>query len=153
MERVIVAVQRIGETRTCDLELPAEIPVSDLTCLIAEALHWDESSSTVNYSVKVFPQGKKLTNQETLLSANVRTGSTLEFFSATDDYTPKNKNENPDSDKVVTTGYVWGGPVVGVISVLEDFRPSALPDDPTQDAPIPPTESTPKNGYTWKKLS
>ena len=82
MERVIVTVKRADEARVRDLDVPAGIGADELADVIASALHWDRDSSGKKneFAIQADPPGRKLRQEETLLSAGVRDGAWLTFI-------------------------------------------------------------------------
>jgi pSer/pThr/pTyr-binding forkhead associated (FHA) protein len=81
MLRVIVSVKRKDEGRSYDLEVPAEIPMIELSQLVAEALNWPNTSSdeTISYFVYASPPGRRLRSNECLADAEVWDGAELTF--------------------------------------------------------------------------
>jgi hypothetical protein len=149
LEKVIVAVKRPEDTRPHDLELPAEIPISELSLLIVEAMHWDSSFSSNNYSLKAHPAEKILDPQQTLISALVRTGSTIEFIP-----TPQSSRSNSHNQSSGTKpGLKIRGPVIGMISVLDDAQTARLSESSPESPDVKPPDTSTKKGYTWKKIS
>lgn len=149
MERVIVAVRKTGENRVRDFELPAEVPISDLTELIIEALQWDKLPVGETYSIKVLPQGKVLSKRQTLLSAEVRSGSLMEFTAAAQAQTLESKPPDNWSINAPTSG----GVVSGWISLTSDL-PSGPPDALQHpDNSLTPEKPADQGGFTWKKIS
>jgi len=74
MWRVVVHVKREGE-EGCDLEVPAEVPISELVKLISQALGWCD-----RYGVKAESLGRTLKPDETLAEAGAWDGSHLIFL-------------------------------------------------------------------------
>ena len=81
MIRIIVRVRGEGEREGRDLEVPAEVPVEQLTEMIAQGLEWrsPEQGSGCGYYVRVEPTGRVLQPRETLSDAGVWDGSELVF--------------------------------------------------------------------------
>ena len=62
MERVIVTVRRVNETRARDIELAAGLPMGELAEALAHALGWDVDvvGHPITYDVKIDPPGRLL---------------------------------------------------------------------------------------------
>ena len=76
MLRVVVSVALWGEDDTRDLEVPAEVPVSDLSKLVAKALGWNLKCE---YEVFVESRGVAIPPDQSLSDASVWTGTLLLF--------------------------------------------------------------------------
>lgn len=79
MYRVIVTVKRIDEKRGRDLEVPAEIKVTRLAEMIAQALRWEMgwNGKPMRYQIEAQPLGRFLQPAESLASAGVWDGAWL----------------------------------------------------------------------------
>ncbi len=130
MERVIVTVQRQGEIRSRDLEVPAEVEADRLAELIAAALHWDIDAlgQKIPYQIEIRPSGRRLQPGETLASAGAWDGAWLILHPVRD----------------VRAG--WGR-----------FRPIVSLGQPVSTVDVAMQQPTPKpkrrdSGYVWKQL-
>jgi hypothetical protein len=82
MLRVIVYVRLAESNEGKDLEVPAEIPATELARLIAQALGFLQMSTTVTqYNIYVEPLGRILQPEEKLIDASVWDGATLSLHS------------------------------------------------------------------------
>lgn len=73
MLRVIVNVRQAHQSGDMDLEVPAEIPASELVDLIAKAMGWTQ----VAYDVIIEPPGRSLKPSESLADAGAWDGVSL----------------------------------------------------------------------------
>jgi hypothetical protein len=78
MLRVIVYVCLAGSSAGKDLEVPAEIPATELARLLADALGYAQTGTNVlHYNIYAEPLGRLLQPEERLIDASVWDGSTL----------------------------------------------------------------------------
>jgi len=81
MLRVTVNVRKADEILGQDIEVPAEIPVGQLTEMIAQGLGWnkDNPKDPVFYEVTAEPSGRGVQPHETLAEAELWDGTHLVF--------------------------------------------------------------------------
>lgn len=133
MERVIVSVKRADLDWSRDLELPAELPMTDLVAMVAKALRWPTSEGDGHlggYLVEARPSGRELGPADTLAGTGVWDGAWLIF--------------HPDQ------------------STLEQAKLDTSPPDPSKrwrrvdevsgSEPSTSEESFPGDGFAWKRL-
>lgn len=80
MDRCLLTVKREGRSAWKDLEVPVDMPASDLVSALVKALRWEDVSQNVSYTgvrIRVDPPGRLLGPEETLEDANVKDGSVL----------------------------------------------------------------------------
>lgn len=113
MEQVIVTVKK-EERSICDLEVPAEIPSSELTDLIVEALGWQSNDrhSADNYRLATEPPGRELDAGESLADVGAWDGAYVTLLPPGVKYSSpyKVKNSQPPDPGVQSPGDI---PVLG----------------------------------------
>lgn len=77
MLRVVIQAMLEGESSSYDLEVPAEVPASELVGLVARAMGW--SAPGCDFEVTVQPSGKPLIAAESLADAELWDGTSLLF--------------------------------------------------------------------------
>ena len=139
MQRVIVTVNRQGEARVRDLEVPAEVEAERLSKMIAQALRWDsdQAGEHIEYEIMAEPPGRTLLPHETLADAGVWDGAWLVF------QRPGSSPPPPPSPPLPPP--ISGqGPVAGWRSLGID-----LPTGPEPEQEETPAEEI---GFVWKQL-
>jgi hypothetical protein len=81
VRRVVVSVRREDEVLGRDLEIPAELPASELTSLLGSALGWGIDQGWPLH-IRVEPPGRLLRDDESLDAAGVVDGARLIFTPA-----------------------------------------------------------------------
>lgn len=80
MDRCLLTVKREGRSAWKDLEVPVDMPASDLVSALVKALRWEDVSQNVSYTglrLRVDPPGRLLGPEETLEDANVKDGAVI----------------------------------------------------------------------------
>ncbi len=135
MERIIVTVQRRGESQECDLELPADLSAEALVRELSLAWGWRES-----YEVYAQPPDRLLAPHETLAQARVWDGARLILHpSGMGRSAPQGAVSPPQASSAPSPP---GGPVKG-------WRPLGVTVGQPSVEPEPPPSS---GGYTWKRV-
>lgn len=81
MERVVISIKRIRNSVEKDLDIPTDLKLSDLICLIVDGLHWDNfrKDCEVKYHIYIVPSHEEIDGDETMESARLYEGTLLEF--------------------------------------------------------------------------
>ncbi len=163
MHRVIVTVEREGEARGRDLEVPAEVEAQRLAAMIADALGWDQGTTgwSISYEILAEPPGRALAPDESLADAGAWDGARLVFRpSEVPPPLPSRSFERPE-------GGEESGPVVGWSPLLEPGELGVAPMGEEPPGPVdvggmpeggPPgfDEDGPAQeedeGYVWRQL-
>ena len=75
MSAVIVSIKQVGEVEGRDVEIPSDMPMRDLTTLLAHTYGWPTHG--VEYCVEEIRSRRKLAASETLAQAGLWDGSDL----------------------------------------------------------------------------
>ena len=143
MERIIVTVKRRDEAKVRDLDLPAELEISELSNVIANALNWD--SGKKGFSIQADPPGRVLKNHETLHSAGVVDGAWLTFIQ--EGTKPAKKRKKPTA--VDLEGKDLSGEPVQGWKTLEGIDPATLVDTEGEEEDGDDGKKPP---YVWKEV-
>ncbi len=148
MERVIVTVKKYNETQLRDLDIPAELEISQLSQAISSSLHWDKDAagSLINYQIKAEPLGRVLQKTETLSSAEISDGAWLIFIPEAElNNIPRRSSTaiQPDKQKMRSAS-----PLIG-------WRSLNNPEIEKQNSQEIPESEKPGNktsNYVWKEI-
>jgi len=135
MERIIVTVQRRGESQECDLEVPADLSAEALVRELSLAWGWGEI-----YEVYAQPPDHLLAPHESLAQAGVWDGARLILQPAGAGRPAPQEAGAPT--QVPPLSPPPPGPVKG-------WRPLGVTVGQPSVEPEPPPSS---GGYTWKRV-
>ena len=156
MQRVIVTVKRENEARVRDLDVPADVPVAQLTEMITQALHWDtdQAGSRVEYQLEANPGKRLLKPEDTLESAQVWDGAWLVFHPLRELTEPP---PSPPGEGEGTSGDAPGLVINWDTKALDEVLPQggqgaseAQPGGSTADQQAVPQERDAR--FEWKRL-
>jgi uncharacterized ubiquitin-like protein YukD len=155
VRRVVVSVRREDEAHGRDLEIPAEVPASELTSLLGSALGWRVDEGRPLH-IRIEPSGRLLRDDESLDAAGVVDGARLVFTPALDRVAPPTEvpgapveQELPPARPPEGRGPFgrWLWPVLAALCVLATIvgvglwaaRDQRVPDLPFIGRPATPT--------------
>ncbi len=100
---VIVSVKRKSESAVKDIEVSPDLPVEQLSSIIAKAMNWDQddNGSPIVYDIEAHPPGRVLGKNETLAQVNAWDGSWLILLPRKEniDFMKANAQPEPAQDK------------------------------------------------------
>ncbi|MEM4202897.1 MAG: FHA domain-containing protein [Candidatus Methanomethylicaceae archaeon] len=109
MLRVIIHVIHQEHAQGTDVEVPAEVPIKDLTYLLARALNWENSAHHHRYVVRTDPEGPALPPHASLADLGLWDGTTLFFEPITElahvDTNPQSPNRSKAAALVTESGH------------------------------------------------
>jgi len=126
MSRIIITVKKSEDASERDVEVPADIPVAELSGLIARALRWPVSSpgQTVEYGIECRKAGTepcRLNSSESLAQAGVWDGARLIFHPTLTERAAAARLQTPESANLaVVTVKRFGFSQVRDVTVLLD---------------------------------